>query len=54
LTRRYEGTGLGLPIVKSLTELHGGRLTIASMPGTGTCVRVLFPPERVVAGAGVA
>ena len=47
MTRRYEGTGLGLPIVRSLMELHGGRLTIASMPGTGTCVRVLFPPQRI-------
>jgi two-component system cell cycle sensor histidine kinase PleC len=36
LNRKYEGTGLGLPITNSLTELHGGRLIIGSTPGEGT------------------
>lgn len=37
------GTGLGLPIVKSLIELHGGRFVIDSLPGHGTTVALLFP-----------
>jgi signal transduction histidine kinase len=48
LSRRYEGTGLGLPLAQRLVELHGGRLTIESAPGQGTTVTVLLPPERVL------
>jgi signal transduction histidine kinase len=48
LTRRYSGTGLGLPLVKSLIELHGGRLDIETQPGRGTTVKVGFPPSRVL------
>jgi two-component system cell cycle sensor histidine kinase PleC len=40
------GTGLGLPIVKSLTEMHGGQLTIESEIGQGTTVRITFPARR--------
>ena len=47
LSRRYEGTGLGLPLVKSLIELHGGELTIASSLGQGTTATVVFPANRV-------
>jgi two-component system cell cycle sensor histidine kinase PleC len=47
LNRRYEGTGLGLPITKALTELHGGRLLIASTPGVGTTVTVHLPDSRI-------
>jgi signal transduction histidine kinase len=36
------GTGLGLPIVKSLIELHGGRFVIDSLPGNGTTIALLF------------
>ena len=43
LERRYEGTGLGLPLAKSLIELHGGRLHIESEPGEGTVVHVYLP-----------
>ncbi len=46
LARRYEGTGLGLPLARSMTELHGGRLDIESEPGTGTTVTVWLPPTR--------
>jgi two-component system cell cycle sensor histidine kinase PleC len=47
LMRKYTGTGLGLPIVKSLIELHGGRLAIASKPGEGTRVSLIFPGRRL-------
>ncbi|WP_353860530.1 ATP-binding protein [Azospirillum formosense] len=43
------GTGLGLPIVRSLVEAHGGRLALASSPGQGTRIELHFPPERVIA-----
>lgn len=49
--RSHGGTGLGLPISKSFAELHGGTLKIASVPGEGTKVMILFPPERVKAAA---
>jgi signal transduction histidine kinase/sensor domain CHASE-containing protein len=42
-TRKYEGTGLGLPIVKGIVELHGGTLDIKSEPTQGTSVIVRFP-----------
>ena len=45
--RRYQGTGLGLPLVKSLIELHGGRLVIESALGQGTRVALCFPAHRV-------
>jgi len=48
LSRRYEGTGLGLPLAKALTELHGGRLELESEPGVGTIARVLLPGERLI------
>ncbi|MFZ1990165.1 MAG: ATP-binding protein [Alphaproteobacteria bacterium] len=51
MTRRYEGTGLGLPIARSLTELLGGKLSIDSTTGRGTTVTVILPPERVVGSA---
>ncbi len=47
LARKYEGTGLGLPLSKHLAELHGGTLAIESHPGAGTTVRVSFPAERL-------
>jgi len=42
-----EGAGLGLPIVKGLVEAHGGRVTLDSAPGRGTCVTIYLPAERV-------
>ena len=43
-----EGTGLGLPIVKGLVELHGGEFRLNSTLRVGTEVIVIFPPERVM------
>lgn len=43
-----EGTGLGLPIVKGLVELHGGRFTLKSKIREGTQAIVVFPPQRVM------
>ena len=48
LQRAHEGTGLGLPLTKSLIELHGGSLDLQSEVGAGTTVTVRFPAERVV------
>jgi|GEM_PF-2169146 len=47
LSRKYGGTGLGLPLAKSLTELHDGRLEIQSVLSEGTRATVTLPPERL-------
>ena len=46
--RSRQGAGLGLPITKSLVELHGGRISIDSEPGSGTNVQVVLPADRVM------
>jgi two-component system, cell cycle sensor histidine kinase PleC len=43
-----QGAGLGLPIAKSLVDLHGGTFTLKSKLRIGTEVLVTFPPERVM------
>ena len=43
------GTGLGLPLAKSLVEHHGGSLNLKSKPGEGTKITLEFPPMRLVA-----
>ncbi len=46
-TRRYAGTGLGLPLVKSLVEMQEGRFLLTSAVGRGTTATVLFPAARL-------
>ena len=48
INRKYEGTGLGLPLTKALVELHGGNLDLQSQVGVGTTVTVRFPAARIV------
>jgi CheY-like chemotaxis protein len=43
ISRRYGGTGLGLSICRSLVELHGGRIDVESLLGTGSTFRVWLP-----------
>ncbi len=47
LDRKFDGTGLGLPLSKAMAELHGGRLELDSDLGPGTTVTVRVPAERV-------
>jgi len=47
LSRRHEGTGLGLTLVNSMIAMHGGKVHLESEVGTGTAAILNFPPERV-------
>ncbi|MEE8273574.1 MAG: ATP-binding protein [Alphaproteobacteria bacterium] len=47
LARRYEGTGLGLPLTKALVDLHGGELDLHSELDVGTTVTVRLPKDRL-------
>ncbi len=51
LSRKHEGSGLGLPLTKGLVERHGGSLTLESEVGVGTVVTLQFPTYRIVGGA---
>lgn len=46
LARKFEGTGLGLSMVKQLTELHGGCVAVASLEGVGARFIVWLPLRR--------
>jgi PAS domain S-box-containing protein len=48
LSRRFEGTGLGLAMVKLLTELHGGVVTVESAVGEGSCFTVWLPMRPLI------
>ncbi len=49
--RKHPGTGLGLPLAKSLVEMHGGTLDLQSRLGSGTTVTVRLPAARSVTRA---
>ncbi len=46
--RRHAGTGLGLPLVRRLVELHGGSFTLTSQVGSGTTALVKLPAARLI------
>jgi signal transduction histidine kinase len=54
LSRKYAGTGLGLPLSVRLMQLHGGRLEIESTLGAGTTVTIAFPADRLLPGSRAA
>ncbi|MBC7908302.1 MAG: nitrate- and nitrite sensing domain-containing protein [Rhodospirillaceae bacterium] len=47
MARRYQGSGLGLPLSRKLMELHNGELSLDSTLGEGTMVTLRFPAERL-------
>jgi two-component system, cell cycle sensor histidine kinase PleC len=47
LTRENEGVGLGLPLARAMTNMHGGELTLTSEVGVGTSVDVKIPANRL-------
>jgi signal transduction histidine kinase len=48
LSRKYDGTGLGLPLARAMIRQHGGWLTLTSEVGVGTAVTIGFPAARVL------
>jgi len=48
LSRRFDGTGLGLPLSRALANLHGGDLELESTHGQGTTVTITLPKKRVL------
>src|SRR3546814_17574399 len=50
LSRKYEGTGLGLPLTRHLVDLHEGELTVERTRGEGPKITILIPRHRVPTG----
>jgi signal transduction histidine kinase len=48
LSRKQQGTGLGLPLVRAMMELHAGRFELNSKLGIGTEAKMVFPRDRLV------
>ena len=48
MTRKHKGTGLGLVLIKKLTELQQGTVSMESKQGKGTTLTLTFAPERVI------
>jgi PAS domain S-box-containing protein len=48
ISRKFGGSGLGLAICRKLLTMHGGSLSITSVPDKGTMVRAIFPGESFV------
>ena len=54
LARHYDGVGLGLTFVARVANHHGAQMKVASKPGEGTRVALVFPPARIVQAREVA
>jgi len=48
LARQYSGTGLGLALMRKLTELHGGCVAVESAFGSGSCFKLCLPVAACV------
>jgi signal transduction histidine kinase len=47
-TVHIQGTGMGLSLVRTIAELHGGQVTVSSTPGEGSVFTLMLPPEPTV------